>query len=358
MSNLRLTSPIPTDTRRALKLHNWQIDNIALLLNKYLDFFMIEKCKQNTEDCFIKEKMELSNSNLKGNIRIKGRKYIEINYKIKKILKNTVIKNISFYPLIKKEDYNDLFNKIFERNILNPKRNKELKGLDEKFVKNLLNDLKVYRNTLIENIQKGKIKELLNKAIERQEKIADKKIELTTQSRLIVGLGSDSVLETSIKLHHIYGVPYIPASAIKGVLRAYRIWKLAEWNEEKFKEIEKRIDENKPNGDKEKKIIKIFGNQQQKGKLIVLDAYPTNFEGFDIDIMNPHFPEYYDEDKPPADWQNPTPITFLAIPKGTEFKFFFKNTSVYDQNLENDLKEAFENIGIGGKTSLGYGILV
>jgi len=349
---VRLTSPIPNDTREALKLHNWQIDNTALLLNKYLDFLMIEECDDNLEECFIKERKGISGS--KGNIR-------EIKYRIKRVLKNTVIKNINFYPLIKKEDLikDDVFDYTFSEKILNPKRNKELKDLNIKFAKNLANNLKNYRKIILNNINNGEIKTLLNTVIKRQKDIADKKgqFDLTTKTRLIVGLGSGSVLETSIKLHHIYGVPYIPASAIKGILRAYRIWKLAEWNEDKFKEIEKRIDENKPNGDKEKKIIKIFGNQQQKGKLIVLDAYPTNFEGFDIDIMNPHFPDYYDKDEPPADWQNPNPITFLAIPKGTTFKFFFKNANVYDRNLKEDLKEAFENIGIGGKTSLGYGIL-
>ena len=40
MPDIKLTSPIPNDTRKALKLHNWQIDNIALLLNKYFDFFL------------------------------------------------------------------------------------------------------------------------------------------------------------------------------------------------------------------------------------------------------------------------------------------------------------------------------
>jgi len=345
MYRTKLTSPIPTDTKEALKLHNWQIDNIFLLLNKYLDFLMIEKCENNSEGCFIKEK-------------IKGSKFIEENYKMKKVLKNTTIKVINFYPLIKKDtpNGNDNFDEIFQKNILNPKRNKEFKGLDENFVKNLSNNLRNYRNILIGNIKSGKIKELLNKIIERQKQITDNTFNLTTQTRLIVGLGSGSVLETSIKLHHIYGVPYIPASAIKGVLRAYRIWKLAEWNEEKYKEIEKKIDENKPETDEEKKLMETFGNQQQKGKLIILDAYPTNFEGFDIDIMNPHFPDYYDKDEPPADWQNPNPITFLTIPAGTKFKFFFKNVDVYDGNLKEDLQKAFKNIGIGGKTALGYGL--
>ncbi len=354
---VRLTSPIPNDVREALKFHNWQIDNIALLLNKYLDFLMIEKCDDNLEECFIKEKKKLQSSN--GQVRIKGKEYIKASYRIKKILKISAVKIINFYPLLRKENLNnnDIFDEIFEENILNPKKNKEFKGLEETFTKNFIKNLKNYRNFLISDIKKGKIKELLNKVIKRQEQIADNTFELKTQTRLVVGLGSGSVLETSIKLHHIYGVPYIPASAIKGVLRAYRIWELADWDKDKFKEIEKRIDENKPNSDKEKKIIKIFGNQQQKGKLIILDAYPTDFEGFDIDIMNPHFPDYYDKDKAPADWQNPNPITFLVIPKGTTFKFFFKNVNVYDGYLEKNLKEAFENIGIGGKTSLGYGIL-
>jgi len=41
------------------------------------------------------------------------------------------------------------------------------------------------------------------------------------QGRLAINLGSESVLETSIALHHSYGVPYIPGSAIKGVSAFY-----------------------------------------------------------------------------------------------------------------------------------------
>jgi len=41
--------------------------------------------------------------------------------------------------------------------------------------------------------------------------------------RLIVGLGNESIYETSMTLHHIYGFPYIPGSAIKGVTRNYYI---------------------------------------------------------------------------------------------------------------------------------------
>lgn len=37
------------------------------------------------------------------------------------------------------------------------------------------------------------------------------------QGRMAVGLGDESVLETSVTLHRTYGVPYIPGSALKGL---------------------------------------------------------------------------------------------------------------------------------------------
>lgn len=40
---------------------------------------------------------------------------------------------------------------------------------------------------------------------------------LQTAGRLIVGLGSENVLETGIRLHHTYGLPIIPGSALKGL---------------------------------------------------------------------------------------------------------------------------------------------
>jgi len=61
--------------------------------------------------------------------------------------------------------------------------------------------------------------------------IVKKEFELTTNWKLSIGLGAVSVYETSITLHHIYGVPYIPASAIKGSLRSYIIIDEFEGNE-------------------------------------------------------------------------------------------------------------------------------
>ena len=45
--------------------------------------------------------------------------------------------------------------------------------------------------------------------------------ELYVRNRMIVGLGCDSVLETGITLHHTYGTPIIPGSALKGLASHY-----------------------------------------------------------------------------------------------------------------------------------------
>ena len=45
--------------------------------------------------------------------------------------------------------------------------------------------------------------------------------------RLSIGLGVPHPLETGIALHHLYGVPYLPGSAVKGVTRAWRLHTIA-----------------------------------------------------------------------------------------------------------------------------------
>ncbi len=201
----------------------------------------------------------------------------------------------------------------------------------------------------------------INKLNERQRQIADKSFTLTTKSRLIVGLGGGSALEVSIKLHFIYGFPYIPSSAIKGVLRAYKILEKLDFDFEKYSDLEKKIE----SGNREDKeigtFVRVFGNQQYKGDLIILDAIPKKFPKLEEDIMNPHYPKYYNEKESPTDNQYPVPIKFLTVAKEEKFNFYFKNSQVYKEAFETDLKqdliEAFNYIGIGAKTGIGYGSL-
>ncbi|GAB6072408.1 hypothetical protein JCM14244_07850 [Venenivibrio stagnispumantis] len=423
MINIRLVSPIPMDTNEVLKAHNWKIDNISLLLNKYLDFFLEKEDKKELLEIAFPKNLAFSLV-LKDDevFKVGMNKLIEIKYKGYEISKEKLDGKF-FTELLncnkrKTKNNSDKYEEVsfsiklqgrsiheYNEKKGNENKNKENCELINRFLK-LRNKFETNRNYLLKEIKEGRIKEVISKINERQENISDCSFSFKTSSRLVVGLGSGSVLEVSIKLHHVYGVPYIPSSAVKGVLRAYKIWELANWDSYKFFVLEKLIesykedkfdkvkedflkkikgnkfneefkeikndlskeDLDKINNDliefinsieeeKIKKLVDIFGNQEYKGKLIFLDAYPKEFKGFDIDIMNVHFPDYYQNNEPPADWQQPNPITFLAIPEGTTFRFYFKNTHIYGGNLKEDLRKAFRYIGLGAKTAIGYGFL-
>ena len=268
------------------------------------------------------------------------------------------------------------------------------------------NELKIKIDILKHNINFNLVKNYIEnynhliKALHDKTYII-KEINFKPDYKLIIGLGNPSVYEVSMTLHHIYGIPYIPAQAIKGVLRNYVINRYFSLNkaekleianailnknlsnieelEQESKEVKqkvyKKIAENKEKKALENKLFKfIFGKEDNKGNVIFFDAFPIGKVNIEVDIMNNHFPDYYEEKAPPADYQNPRPIKFLAV-KDTKFKFFIglkkniklDNLEKFDDNeriinkehlLEyttNLLKEAFELNGIGAKTSIGYG---
>jgi CRISPR-associated protein Cmr6 len=133
----------------------------------------------------------------------------------------------------------------------------------------------------------------------------DSSIVVSPDWRLVIGLGGASIYETSMTLHHIYGIPYIPASSIKGIVHHWAT----------------------DNGI-EKSLIKIvFGEDEtpeeinQRGNVIFFDAFPTTPPKIEMDIMNPHYPKWYSEGKPPTDTQDPIPIPFLTIGKDSKFQF-------------------------------------
>lgn len=172
----------------------------------------------------------------------------------------------------------------------------------------------------------------------------------TTDSRLIIGLGGTSVIETGMTLHPLYGFPYLPGSGLKGLARAY-----AEIGCDASKE----------------ELLEIFGSEDKaqhsannrQGKVFFMDGLPTSFPKLDLDIMNPHYGDYYSGKKdskgnpiPPADYLNPVPVTFLAVAAGQPFSFAVFSR---DKNLAEKAKAwligGLTDLGAGGKTNVGYG---
>lgn len=175
-----------------------------------------------------------------------------------------------------------------------------------------------------------------------------------TSSPFITGLGSGHPTETGMILDRNLGVPYIPASSIKGVLRLAYAVNIADGRNEV------------PDSELEKYFGSTDTNKSKCGQLMFLDAYPKGRVELKLDIMNPHFSNYYSGkgNIQPVETESPNPIKFLTVKEGTEFVFncaylpFDKNDRS-NENVKSDVEEmfktAFTKIGFGGKTSIGYG---
>lgn len=174
------------------------------------------------------------------------------------------------------------------------------------------------------------------------------------RSPLAIGLGNESVLETSIALHRIYGLPYLPGSALKGLAAAYaRLMGGNEWQpgEEAYQTV--------------------FGETASSGHIVFLDALykpaETQAEEYPlrIDVITVHHSNYYkglDAQKkiaPPADWDSPNPVSFLSA-RGSYLVALNADSELLNRELWLDaalslLTEALLALGIGAKTSSGYG---
>lgn len=158
--------------------------------------------------------------------------------------------------------------------------------------------------------------------------------------RLSIGLGGESVLETSISLHRTYGVPHIPGSALKGLAASYARKRLDDWTAEHSKVL--------------------FGDTDVAGYVTFFDALyiPESAKAntpLALDVMNVHHPEYYrgEKDAAPADWDSPTPISFLSATGS--YMIALRGPDEWVDAAFEILAHALKEESIGAKTSSGYG---
>jgi CRISPR type III-B/RAMP module RAMP protein Cmr6 len=182
-----------------------------------------------------------------------------------------------------------------------------------------------------------------------------------TDWRLIVGLGSNTALETGLTLHSLYGLPVIPGSALKGLTRAYAA----------TEDTNMYLPNGKPSPKIEtdpEDIQRIFGGEINKkehaGSVIFFDAIVMNKFSLTLDIMNPHYSNYYGKGDAPSNDQNPIPVPFLTISNAT-FQFAVAPRNHLDRKHQKNalqakdwLKDALRDYGVGSKTSADYGYFV
>ncbi|MCB9944507.1 MAG: type III-B CRISPR module RAMP protein Cmr6 [Geminicoccaceae bacterium] len=165
-----------------------------------------------------------------------------------------------------------------------------------------------------------------------------------TVSALITGIGLPSPLENGIELHPTLGVPYVPGSSIKGMVRNWA----EQWADDST-------------GGATDTTRRIFGTPDHVGSVLFLDALPEPDITIELDIMNVHYQEYYQGTSAPADWLSPNPVLFYVVPAGKRFRFAFlprdRQVSGDIEIVRNWFEEAAIELGLGAKTKSGYGRL-
>lgn len=187
-------------------------------------------------------------------------------------------------------------------------------------------------------------------------------LEAKSSSPFATGLGMEHPLENGFAFLNPHGLPYLPGSGVKGVLR--RASQELNWDEAT-------------------KISPLFGRETEnqeadhlRGALTFWDVLPKPAGNtMEMDVMTPHQGHYYQWKKDqrgnpievgPHDSGQPTPIVFLVVPAGSEFSFHVTcDTARLPEDLRNSWQDllrtgfayAFDWLGFGAKTAVGYGAM-
>ncbi|MCM8611179.1 type III-B CRISPR module RAMP protein Cmr6 [Accumulibacter sp.] len=221
------------------------------------------------------------------------------------------------------------------------------------------------------------------------------RLDAFAQAPFTTGLGNEHPLENGFAFLSPYGLPYLPGSGVKGVLRqAARELASGEWGEPHgWSEDQTFV----LNAGKQRIRLSLldalFGlesgdgdSEHVRGALAFWDVIPQiKGDSLMVEIMTPHQSHYYQQKRDrrtgdsttPHDSGQPTPISFLTVPPGSTFTFFVTCDQSHLQQMAPQLtaadpdsgkprwhelmtkafEHAFAWLGFGAKTAVGYGAM-
>lgn len=179
-----------------------------------------------------------------------------------------------------------------------------------------------------------------------------RQLELRVSQRLFIGLTGGGMLETGCAISHSYGMPYIPGSSIKGVVRAHV-------GRSPFAKAHPNV------------IDELFGaaadpeDEAQRDGLSAMVAFhdawwvPDSTGGespFVEEIVTSHHLDYYGKEGrvAPSDRDSPVPNAQIAV-QGS-FLFVVEGELAWCDLAADMLTAALSSRGIGAKTRTGYGL--
>lgn len=202
-------------------------------------------------------------------------------------------------------------------------------------------------------------------------RVANCQFELTTcYPGLITGIGichsSGQINEAKLGLSfdHTTGLPFIPGSSVKGLLRSIFPGSRKKNEKERCDFIRERMEKEVSDEDIKKLCVQIFGSDNKdkdfhiQGNDFFFDAFPVSSKNglLELDYITPHTGGVFSE---------PTPIQFMRIMSEVTFRFSFNLTSIKltettkiePTDKEKLFKAILTTVGIGAKTNVGYGQL-
>ncbi|MDW8253848.1 MAG: type III-B CRISPR module RAMP protein Cmr6 [Chloroflexota bacterium] len=218
----------------------------------------------------------------------------------------------------------------------------------------------------------------------------DRTLEVTLASRLLIGHGNSSATDVGLTVHHTWGVPVIPGTALKGLLAHYvdavygpdgqdaadeeqkrRRYRGITWDGRRIRrgpgEVYRALF-GAPETD-EDDWLRAAGQPAgaSAGLVTFHDALYVPGSGipFAMDVLTVHQKRYYDAHNMPGaqngpwpnDYDSPNPVSFLTVRPHVRFLLALSGPPDWTALAEHLLLDALATWGIGAKTSAGYGRL-
>jgi CRISPR-associated protein Cmr6 len=186
---------------------------------------------------------------------------------------------------------------------------------------------------------------------------------LQTNSRVVIGLGTENVLEAGLRLNRPHGVPIVPGSALKGLASHYchEIWGALHDAEATEANLSFR------RGGAYHRLL--FGKTDDSGIIIFHDSWilPESLRNsLRQDIITAHHHNWQNNpESAPTDFDSPVPIPFVSIAGTFDVRVSWAGPVGVPTELASSwtdlamrlLTEALKEWGIGGKVTSGYGRL-
>ena len=178
------------------------------------------------------------------------------------------------------------------------------------------------------------------------------------KGNFVTGTGNAHPLENGFTWHPTLGMPYLPGSAVKGLVRAL-------------------VETAYEGADKAEVLRRWFGTEEKgdvaeaSGCFIFFDALPVAPCELLPEVMTPHMGKWYEKggkdpcaaDTQPGDWHSPVPVGYL-VARGLQLQFAIapRAGAIAADRLETELANvwraldhALEWMGAGAKTAIGFG---